>query len=214
MKKLLSVVLSLLLLFPCFSSAYASTLIEILDDLDYESILYVKQKVDERYEELKKQKEQEESSIQIEWVKKFFVDDFGDPTDSPYIENKKYIKGTFSNSVTKNSFLNVTLLFANRPAIFLYEYGNSQVTSYGTEYYKILIKEEDGTTTQLTGEMSSGGDRIIIYDKEMINTFLQIMKNPQVIKMYLEEQSYSMNSYLFSVNTEGFAEIYQEVFGE
>ena len=86
MKKLLTVVMSLFLFVSYFSSAYASTLLEILDDLDYETVAYVKQKVDEKYEELRKQKEKEENSTRIEWVKKYFVDDFGDPTDDPYSE--------------------------------------------------------------------------------------------------------------------------------
>ena len=129
-----------------------------------------------------------------------------------HIQNKKYIQGTFSNSATKDSFLHASILFSPRPEFLLYEYGDLKVSGYGTEYYTIRIKLEDGTTTKLKGELSKGNDRIIIYDKEMINTFLEIMKKPQVIKIYLEEQSYSVSSYLFSVNTEGFAEIYQEVF--
>ena len=163
MKKLIAVAISVLLLFSFLSSAYASSIIEILDDLDYDAVLYVKQKVDERYEELKKQKEMEENSVKIEWIKKYFVDDFGDPTDKPYIQNKKYIKGTFSNSATKNSFLNASILFSPRPEFLLYEYGDLKVKGYGTEYYTIRIKTEDGTTT-LKGELSKGNERIIIYD--------------------------------------------------
>ena len=44
------------------------------------------------------------------WSIKYFVDDFGDPTDKGYIAHDYYIKGTFSNSATTDTSLNVFLI--------------------------------------------------------------------------------------------------------
>ena len=46
------------------------------------------------------------------WAIKYFVDDFGDPTDEGYIAHDYYIRGTFSNSATNNSNLNVYFLIS------------------------------------------------------------------------------------------------------
>ena len=44
------------------------------------------------------------------WEIRYYVDEFGEKTESGYIANADFISGVFSNTATHNSDLNVWLL--------------------------------------------------------------------------------------------------------
>ena len=106
------------------------------------------------------------------WEKRFFVDDFGDPTDQAYYTTRMY--GTFSNSATTNSLAEATILVdpSNEDAsvaIILYEYGDHQVKNpyESIQEYEVQIKDTNGIVHSYEGYMYS--DRIYLYDSEYLS---------------------------------------------
>jgi hypothetical protein len=79
------------------------------------------------------------------WQVKHYVDEFGDKTGESYITTKKWVKGTFSNSATTNSKLNVKILIDADDivsvSIKLFEYAsNNCVKAYGIDEYSVSVK--------------------------------------------------------------------------
>jgi hypothetical protein len=110
---------------------------------------------------LKKKKEAEEKErIRLAninntgiWTVRYYVDDFGEPTKEGYISNTNFISGTFSNTATQNSALNVRFLISNSSdiSIKLFEYaGNNPVKAYDPDSYKILVQDKDGNRLKLS----------------------------------------------------------------
>ena len=87
------------------------------------------------------------------WRFGHYVDDFGEPTEQGYIYNGYgTIQGTFNNSATHRSALNVRVLISNHSSIYimLYEYANSlPVTAYSRTQYRVLIQDKDGNRYRL-----------------------------------------------------------------
>ena len=80
------------------------------------------------------------------FVLRYFVDEFGDPTQDSYLLGKT--EGLFSNSATTNSKLNVALILSKDEfGIELYKYGDYQVKSENA--YTVSIKTSDGAVHQV-----------------------------------------------------------------
>ena len=101
----------------------------------------------------KQQKAEEEERIRLAnlnntgmWLVGHYVDDFGEPTKTKYITNTNYIRGTFSNTATQDSRLNIKFLITNSTDvdIQLYEYaGNNPVKAYTSDEYTVLLQDKD-----------------------------------------------------------------------
>ena len=132
------------------------------------------------------------------WVKKAYVDEFGDETSQTYLTCDILI-GTFSNSATTNSSCCFKMLIdKSNIAIIILEYGYSIVKnpySRGTEY-GIQVKSEDGRIYKFYGTMND--DRIIIDDKDE-SSFLNVLKNNYSLKVYIEEYHTPSSSYNFTI---------------
>lgn len=217
MKKLLAVALILCLLMPCaYAESSGNVLLEIVDDMDLESLLYVRGKIDERIEKLRIEQNNDPENTGI-WEIAYFVDEFGDYTDSAYIRNKSLIFGTFSNSATNNSTLCVRLLITKRPRWILYEYGTLQVKnsySSSSEKYAVTIKDEKGEKVSFTAIIPVGGDRFEFYSSEDDEAFFEMLKTPQVLSVYVIDKKYKSDEYLFKFDTSGFYNVYNQIFGE
>lgn len=87
------------------------------------------------------------------WTVTYYVDDFGEPTSSGYITNENRIRGTFSNTATQDSELDVRFLISNAYdiSIKLFEYaGNNPVKAYSSESYSVLVQDKDGNRKKLS----------------------------------------------------------------
>lgn len=216
MKKLVAVVLLV-----CVMMSWAVAeepghfLVELLDQMDLETLKYVKGEVEKEIIERRAESALDPDNTGI-WEKAYYVDEFNAPTDSAYIRNKTMIKGTFSNSATNNSLVNVRLLIDERPAIMLWEYGSNQVKNSvsSTRQYQIIIKDESGEKTSFFGSIPSKGDRIFPYSSENDAVLIDMLKKPQVLNFYIEDMRYGNDKYRFDVDTIGFANIYAAVFGK
>jgi hypothetical protein len=152
------------------------------------------------------------------WSIKYYVDDFGDPTDEGYIAHDYYIKGTFSNSATTDSNLNVFFLIsgADNIAVQLYEYaGNNPVKAYGTNEYQIIVKDSNGQRHSMSGRMYEGGNRVYIdpsFKKNHISKMHNILLAGGEVSVVLRNQEYGLSSYKFKVNADGYKNAFTQLF--
>lgn len=108
------------------------------------------------------------------WSINYYVDNFGEPTEKGYITNTHLIRGTFSNTATQDSRLNVCFLItgSSNISIQLYEYaGNNPVKGYSSNRYTVQIQDKDGNRRERTATnysdrltISFGADAQCIHD--------------------------------------------------
>lgn len=145
------------------------------------------------------------------WNINSYIDQFGDSTDSKYISTGKQY-GTFSNSATTNSNLEWKILVDDSSvSIFLYEYGSYVVNnriSYGTPYYLIQVRDQNGTDYEFTSYCVS--DRLKVIDRK---GFLSLLLNNESLKIYISEVAYGSTYNLGTFDVGNFKTAYENVFG-
>ena len=155
------------------------------------------------------------------WEIRYYVDEFNRPTDEMYITNTDWIIGTFSNSATNNSLLKAKILVDNldgpRVSIILYEYGSNQVKSYYEATYNITLLDTSDVKHNLKGIMYDGGDRVRLYVSyggyDYISMMINALLEPGEVSLYMVESKYTVNEYLFNVETSNFSELYEKLIG-
>lgn len=144
---------------------------------------------------------------------RYFVDDFGDPTDKGYVTQRGFPTGTFSNSATRNSRITWYLILSKTEASFVInEYGSYRVTGSSAypDHYDISIKESDGNVLTFAGENHS--DRISLRDRD-IDRFVNIISTGEEVKISIRKKSnYDNSSYnLGNVSFDGAKELYDQL---
>ena len=147
------------------------------------------------------------------WEKRYYTDEFNNPTSNAFIAPIDYLSGTFSNSATTNSRLSAYIrVNSDDCEIMLWEYGSSLVKAYSTTDYDITILLPNGTKKYFTGTMYKNGIAICIDD---YNSIISLLKSTNgTLKIYIKEDSdYGVNStYLFELDTSGFKDLYNKTF--
>lgn len=149
------------------------------------------------------------------WHIKKFVDDFGDFTDESYISNKEWIKGTFSNSATEDSDLNVLFLISKTAhAIKLFEYaGNNPVKrsfkDEKSEYnnYTVSIKGKNNKVFELKAVNLT--DRLK-FDEENEELLHEILSKGGIVKININQNG-SNTEYNFSFQADGYDNVYRKL---
>ncbi len=147
------------------------------------------------------------------WVKKYYVDDFNDPTDEWYITTA--LSGTFSNTAATNSELNgVIIVDSDSIAFVLYEYGQYRVINDGLsdkpEFYHVKIKDPAGKVYDFEGLIPSNGDRIFISDRYR-QQVARILQGSGTVKFSVTPTDKSLPKYVFSIkDTSGFIDLFLE----
>ncbi len=146
------------------------------------------------------------------WKIDYYVDEFGDPTNSGFISNE-IINGTFSNSATTNSKLRVLFLIdEDDVAIMLYEYGNRKVKSTSSKNYHIYLKHR-GEKVKKYIDAGNSSDRLTITYRKEKNNFKNILKDGGDISVVIYEKGqYASSSYKFKFNADGFSNVYNKLF--
>ena len=148
------------------------------------------------------------------WETAHYVDEFDQPMeDAWYLINNPYAVGTFSNSATTNSDLAVymTYDYQGRIAFLLYEYGWSQAKNvWDTDTYRVVMRTQDGTDAEMQGYFYENGDRLVL-DDGYVDDVIAAMTSQGEVSCYLQSGSFETTSYLFTVDTAGFAEQYAAV---
>ena len=134
-------------------------------------------------------------------------------TSSKYITLSNRIYGTFSNSATENSDLEVSMLIDNPStiSIFLYEYAGKNPVKAGLSYnYFIKVKPDDGESVILFARNNS--DRLVL-NKADSKKLCHILSNGGKIQFFIiDVTEYSHSSYRFDINdSEGFDKALSEL---
>jgi len=145
------------------------------------------------------------------WTVGYYVDDFGEPTKQGYITNTSSIKGTFSNTATQNSALNVDFLITNssKISIRLYEYaGNNPVKAYSSESYSVLIQDKDGGRLKL--QPVNYSERLS-FDKTASRQVHNVLMTSGSIKFKIVEIDTPTTEYEFTIQN---ADWYENAYGK
>ena len=158
-------------------------------------------------EEQKRKELEEKERIRIEnlnntgiWTVQYYVDDFGEPTKEGYIRNTDLIRGSFSNTATQNSALDVKFLITNSNDIniMLYEYAsNNPVKAYSAESYQVMIQDKDGNRVKL--KATNYSDRLN-FDKTASKQVHSILMKGGSIKFKIYEIDTPTTEYDFTIN--------------
>ena len=157
--------------------------------------------------EEKRKEEAEKERIRLEninntgmWSVHYYVDDFGEPTKEAYIRNTDFINGTFSNTATQNSDLNVKFLISNSSdiSIMLYEYaGNNPVKAISSDSYKFLVQDKDGNRLSLWATNYS--DRLSLSKSDSKKLHIALMKGG-TLKFRITDVETPTTQYDFSIS--------------
>ena len=169
--------------------------------------------------ENKRKEKAEKERIRLEnfnntgmWSVDYYVDDFGEPTKKAYIRNTNLISGTFSNTATQNSDLNVKILISNRSdiSIMLYEYAhNNPVKAYSSESYKVLIQDKYGKRYNLTA--TNWSDRLS-FNKTTSRKAHNILMKGGTIKFKIYESDTPTSEYYFTIyNADWYENAYRKL---
>jgi hypothetical protein len=160
---------------------------------------------------------------QSAWIKRYYVDEFGSPTDTPYaaLKNVK-TSGIFSNSATNNSKMYAKFIVdANKLNLELFEYESEfLVSGISSDYAVIKIKDSAGTTSELKNRAKfsdSNTKRLIISETQDVKTVFGALLNSDSVQFRIEVKNPYVSSssiYLFSVDARGFGQAYASAFIE
>lgn len=137
------------------------------------------------------------------WQVTYFVDDFGEKTESGYIRNAALISGVFSNTATHNSDLNVRLLIDEDDiAIMLYEYARTNpVKAYSSESYKVRVQDDDGNRYDMSATNYS--DRLYIDEDDIYQLQNALLRGGNLSFRIIESDTPTTN-YSFSIDNADF----------
>ena len=148
------------------------------------------------------------------WDIRYYVDDFGEPTKSGYITTTNNIRGSFSNTATQDSKLDVRLLITDRKNISLklFEYaGNNPVKAYSTDEYSVQIQDKDGSRYKL--EANNYSERLS-FDKLDSETLHQVLMKGGVVRFRITEVKTPTTQYNFQIdNADGYENARRKLFG-
>jgi hypothetical protein len=178
------------------------------EDLDKKEVINLISLVEKKEkEEIARKEAEEKERIRLAnlnntgiWRVGKYVDSFGEPTDEGYITNREYIKGTFSNTATQNSELNVKFLITNLSDvnIQLYEYaGNNPVKAYSADSYSVQIQDRDGNRNRL--KATNYSDRLS-FGNEASRIIHNVLMKGGNIKLNIVEDDTPTTKYQFEIN--------------
>lgn len=133
------------------------------------------------------------------WTVSYYVDDFGERTKKGYISNTNLIEGTFSNTATQNSPLDVRFLISGSSdiSVKLFEYaGNNPVKAYSPDLYRVLVQDNDGNRYKMSATNYSDRLSFGASDSRKIHNIL--MKGGK-IKFMIYEAETPTTEYNFTI---------------
>jgi hypothetical protein len=208
---------------------------ETLNKLDYEYIVVENNQLSTTLTECKGKtktlikKEVNPDSTGI-WSINYYIDEFGEKTKSQYITNTNWIRGSFSNSATTDSKLNVSFIInnSNDISIKLYEYArNHPIKSYSDDdYYQVHAKGKDGNKFSFYARLIGNNIKILTESEkqyhfhnlpQLANQYLGVKKFHNIlmdggkIHFRIDEGNYRAE-YSFEIeNADGYKKAYEKL---
>lgn len=145
------------------------------------------------------------------WQFGYYVNNFGNPTKTRYITNRELIKGTFKNTATQDSELNIRFLIddSNNISIILYEYaGNNPVKSSSSNSYLVDVRSSKYEyESDLKAINRSDRLRFNEIDSRKLHNIL--VKGGK-IQFWIRDADCPTTQYNFTIqNAEGYEDIYK-----
>jgi outer membrane murein-binding lipoprotein Lpp len=140
------------------------------------------------------------------WTVRYYVDNFNEPTKTPYITNPELIAGTFSNTATQDSPLRVKLLIDSAESIDiqLYEYaGNNPVKAGVYDDYEVLVRDKDNGRTELRA--TNYGDRLSLAKGDAKKLYVVLVKGGQV-QFRIINTKIPTSQYVFAIDNAAYFE--------
>jgi hypothetical protein len=137
------------------------------------------------------------TSLNAQWSNKYFVDDFGDPTNESY--KTMVVDGTFSNIIETKAFCIFKFVFSEKTIyISVLEYGK-YLANFSGEEGIIAIKASNSQNRTIKCLFTNG--RVVVLDEIEYNKMKVILTRPDNYKMTFDNPNeYSNSSYNCSFN--------------
>lgn len=146
------------------------------------------------------------------WSVRYYVDDFGEYTKEGYIRNTSLIRGTFSNTATQDTELDVKFLISNSSdiSIQLYEYaGNNPVKASSTDYYTVQVQDKDGK--RMSMRASNYSERLSLGKTDSRRLHNALMKGGE-LKFKITEDDRPTTQYKFTIqNADWYENAYRKL---
>jgi len=146
------------------------------------------------------------------WSLNYYVDEFGDKTDKKYIIIKD-IDGSFSNSATQGSLLQVSMLIDSRyidePYFKLYEYGgNNPLKGYYSDghSYTCSIKNSQGVKSSIYLFLADDTNILLLTNNKLKLIFFEWMEKEEQVKFSCFNDERKIEKYLFRLDFTGYNE--------
>lgn len=159
-----------------------------------------------------------EPSLGTSWVLDYYVDDFGDKTDTPHI--KCMIEGDFSNTATMSSDLTVVIFYDfKRPyelgscpfSFRLIEYGDHRATYQSDDKITLKMKLGDEVRTSELHGVAPNGDLIFTPDDFTVGDLLHALlaKDTSDVRCII---TIGNSQYNFTIPSAGFSDSYKAMY--
>ena len=146
------------------------------------------------------------------WSLNYYVDEFGDKTDKKYIIIKD-IDGSFSNSATQGSLLQVSMLIDSRyidePYFKLYEYGgNNPLKGYYSDghSYTCSIKNSQGVKSSIYLFLADDMNILLLTNRKLKLIFFEWIEKEERVKFSCFNDERKIEKYLFRLDFTGYNE--------
>lgn len=155
------------------------------------------------------------NALGVIWVKEFYKDKFGDPTEKYYLTNNTQFKGTYNNDTVSEGTLGASLIFERDGEnllayVTLFLNGKEQVKNGASsrDGYEVSVKRGDGSQFTTMGRMQAKEERIEIYNSlDLANA---LCADGGVVKVFIEEKYNENINYLFTVECGNFDALYNQ----
>lgn len=149
------------------------------------------------------------------WNIRYYVDSLGENTREKYISNENIMRGSFNNSATQGSKLNIKFLISNSSdiSIQLYEYaGNNPVKASSSESYIVLL--QDKNRSRMTLRAVNYSDRLS-FDKINSKKIHKALLKGGVLKFFIKEIDTPTTQYNFTIQeADGYRNAYKKAYGK
>lgn len=132
--------------------------------------------------------------VTAQWETKFYVDDFGDPTEDSY--ETLIAKGTFSNSATTNSDATYQIVKDESSIlIYIYEYNNKLAKGIDSNFTTIKIKKPSGEVVTFKKVLFSKKGYLFVNDFNFGIMRAVLKKKGKYTIIFHKKTKYSESSY-------------------
>ncbi len=149
------------------------------------------------------------------WSIRYYVDSLGENTREKYISNENIMRGSFNNSATQGSNLNIKFLISNSSdiSIQLYEYArNNPVKASSPESYVVLL--QDRNRSRMTLRAVNYSDRLS-FDKRNSKKIHKALLKGGVLKFFIKEIDTPTTQYNFTIQeADGYRNAYKKAYGK